>query len=98
MRAVAPNHPIGCAQACLQVQEKARKRQTAACVVGEMQGDILNEEAGIEKGENARMASFVGAIAIADLVKYVFSRNAGFYTDCIRSTLGPKGIKSRPPQ
>jgi T-complex protein 1 subunit beta len=42
-----------------------------------MQGEILNEEAGIEKGENARMASFVGAIAIADLVK---------------STLGPKGM------
>lgn len=31
----------------------------------------------VDKGENARMSSFVGAIAIADLVK---------------STLGPKGV------
>jgi len=42
-----------------------------------MNDGIINEGAGIEKGENARMASFVGAIAIADLVK---------------STLGPKGM------
>ena len=34
-----------------------------------MNDGIINEGAGIEKGENARMASFVGAIAIADLVK-----------------------------
>ena len=40
-----------------------------------MQGEILNEEAGIEKGENARMASFVGAIAIADLVKQVYIKS-----------------------
>lgn len=38
---------------------------------------ILNDQAEVEKGENARMASFVGAIAVADLVK---------------STLGPKGM------
>ncbi|KAJ8614476.1 hypothetical protein CTAYLR_000860 [Chrysophaeum taylorii] len=38
---------------------------------------ILSDEAEVEKGENARMSSFVGAIAIADLVK---------------STLGPKGM------
>eukprot|EP00640_Fibrocapsa_japonica_P001952 CAMPEP_0113941298 /NCGR_PEP_ID=MMETSP1339-20121228/7239_1 /TAXON_ID=94617 /ORGANISM="Fibrocapsa japonica" /LENGTH=528 /DNA_ID=CAMNT_0000945403 /DNA_START=53 /DNA_END=1639 /DNA_ORIENTATION=- /assembly_acc=CAM_ASM_000762 len=38
---------------------------------------VLNAEAQIEKGENARMMSFVGAIAIADLVK---------------TTLGPKGM------
>ena len=38
---------------------------------------VLNEQAEVDKGENARMASFVGAIAIADLVK---------------STLGPKGM------
>lgn len=38
---------------------------------------VLNEDAEVNKGENARMASFVGAIAIADLVK---------------STLGPKGM------
>jgi|TARA_B100000482_G_scaffold121493_1_gene87878 hypothetical protein len=37
-----------------------------------MNDGIINEGAGIEKGENARMASFVGAIAIADLVKQVF--------------------------
>merc|ERR1719446_549903 len=40
---------------------------------------ILREEAGAseEKGEHARMSSFVGAIAVADLVK---------------TTLGPKGM------
>jgi len=38
---------------------------------------VLNQQAHVEKGENARLASFVGAIAIADLV---------------RSTLGPKGM------
>jgi T-complex protein 1 subunit beta len=38
---------------------------------------ILNSEATVDKGENARMSSFVGAIAIADLVK---------------TTLGPKGM------
>jgi len=42
-----------------------------------MAAPILDPEAEIEKGENARMASFVGAIAIADLVK---------------TTLGPKGM------
>ena len=38
---------------------------------------VLNEGAQEEKGEMARLSSFVGAIAIADLVK---------------STLGPKGM------
>lgn len=38
---------------------------------------VLNCEAEVNKGENARMSSFVGAIAIADLVK---------------TTLGPKGM------
>jgi T-complex protein 1 subunit beta len=38
---------------------------------------VLDGQAEIHKGENARMASFVGAIAIADLVK---------------TTLGPKGM------
>lgn len=38
---------------------------------------VLNEGAEVEKGENARLASFVGAIAIADMVK---------------TTLGPKGM------
>mmetsp|Transcript_21105 Transcript_21105/g.27376 ORF Transcript_21105/g.27376 Transcript_21105/m.27376 type:complete len:229 (-) Transcript_21105:1147-1833(-) len=38
---------------------------------------ILNEEAQVEKGDNARMMSFVGAIAICDMVK---------------TTLGPKGM------
>jgi hypothetical protein len=38
---------------------------------------VLNDEARVDKGENARMSSFVGAIAIADLVK---------------TTLGPKGM------
>jgi len=38
---------------------------------------VLADEAQVDSGENARMSSFVGAIAIADLVK---------------STLGPKGM------
>ena len=38
---------------------------------------ILNPESEVNKGENARMASFVGAIAIADMVK---------------TTLGPRGM------
>jgi len=38
---------------------------------------IIGEEANIDRGEQARMSAFVGAIAIADLVK---------------STLGPKGM------
>ena len=38
---------------------------------------MLEAEASVDKGENSRMSSFVGAIAIADLVK---------------STLGPKGM------
>uniref|UniRef100_A0A2P2J5W8 T-complex protein 1 subunit beta n=1 Tax=Rhizophora mucronata TaxID=61149 RepID=A0A2P2J5W8_RHIMU len=38
---------------------------------------ILKDEASEEKGERARMASFVGAMAISDLVK---------------TTLGPKGM------
>ncbi|BBN11932.1 T-complex protein 1 subunit beta [Marchantia polymorpha subsp. ruderalis] len=42
-----------------------------------MAGNILKEEALEEKGERARMAAFIGAMAIADLVK---------------STLGPKGM------
>ena len=38
---------------------------------------VLDPEAQDDKGENARLSSFIGAIAIADLVK---------------STLGPKGM------
>lgn len=41
------------------------------------QSGILHHGASEERGENARLASFVGAVAIADLVK---------------STLGPKGM------
>jgi T-complex protein 1 subunit beta len=37
---------------------------------------VLAEQAQVDKGDNARLSSFVGAIAIADLVK---------------TTLGPKG-------
>ena len=40
---------------------------------------FLKENAQQERGETARMSSFVGAIAIGDLVK---------------STLGPKGMVS----
>lgn len=42
-----------------------------------MSVQILGEQATEERGENARMAAFVGAIAVGDLVK---------------STLGPKGM------
>ncbi|CAM9384829.1 unnamed protein product, partial [Discosporangium mesarthrocarpum] len=38
---------------------------------------VLSDQAQVDKGDNARLSSFVGAIAIADLVK---------------STLGPKGM------
>jgi T-complex protein 1 subunit beta len=38
---------------------------------------VLKEEAGEEKAETARLSSFVGAMAVGDLVK---------------STLGPKGM------
>mmetsp|Transcript_5591 Transcript_5591/g.9779 ORF Transcript_5591/g.9779 Transcript_5591/m.9779 type:complete len:105 (+) Transcript_5591:316-630(+) len=38
---------------------------------------VLSAESMIDKGENSRLSSFVGAIAISDLVK---------------STLGPKGM------
>lgn len=40
---------------------------------------VLKESASQERGENARLSLFVGAIAIGDLVK---------------STLGPKGMVS----
>ncbi|GKD32837.1 T-complex protein 1 subunit beta [Tanacetum coccineum] len=40
---------------------------------------LFKDEATEEKGERARMASFVGAMAIADLVK---------------TTLGPKGMST----
>ncbi len=40
---------------------------------------VLGQGASEEKGEMARLSSFVGAIAVADLVK---------------STLGPKGMVS----
>jgi T-complex protein 1 subunit beta len=40
---------------------------------------VLKETATQERGENARLSLFVGAIAIGDL---------------IRSTLGPKGMVS----
>lgn len=38
--------------------------------------NVLNEKATEEKGENARLSSFVGALAVTDLLK---------------TTLGPKG-------
>ena len=39
--------------------------------------NVLSNQASEEKGEQARLSAFVGAIAVADLVK---------------STLGPKGM------
>jgi T-complex protein 1 subunit beta len=46
-------------------------------MVGNVLPHIFNENASEDKGELARMQSFVGAIAVADLVK---------------TTLGPKGM------
>jgi len=42
-----------------------------------MEGAFLNQGATVDKGENARLSSFIGAISIADMVK---------------TTLGPKGM------
>ena len=42
-----------------------------------MEAAYMNQGSSMDKGENARMSSFIGAIAIADLVK---------------TTLGPKGM------
>jgi len=42
-----------------------------------MEGAYLEQGTSIDKGENARLSSFVGAITIADMIK---------------STLGPKGM------
>lgn len=42
-----------------------------------MEGAFLNQGTSVDKGENARLSSFIGAIAIADMVK---------------TTLGPKGM------
>lgn len=46
-------------------------------MVGNVLPQVLRNEASEEKGEMARLSSFVGAIAVADLVK---------------TTLGPKGM------
>jgi T-complex protein 1 subunit beta len=48
-----------------------------ATAAGNADASVLREGASEEKGEHARLASFVGAMAIGDLVK---------------STLGPKGM------
>eukprot|EP00743_Colponemidia_sp_Colp-15_P000120 GILK01000137.1.p1 GENE.GILK01000137.1~~GILK01000137.1.p1 ORF type:complete len:560 (+),score=120.30 GILK01000137.1:61-1680(+) len=45
--------------------------------IGNMMPHVFKHDAQEDKGENARLSSFVGAIAVADLVK---------------STLGPKGM------
>ena len=45
--------------------------------IGGLMPQIFKTEASDEKGEMARLSSFVGAIAIADLIK---------------TTLGPKGM------
>lgn len=45
--------------------------------IGNVAPQVLKSEAQEEKGEMARLSSFVGAIAVADLVK---------------TTLGPKGM------
>lgn len=44
--------------------------------IGQGMPNVLNENATEEKGENARLSSFVGALAVTDLLK---------------TTLGPRG-------
>ena len=78
--ATAPRAPCARAPAASEGAPKLPERvsRSISRAAGQrttMQGEILNEEAGIEKGENARMASFVGAIAIADLVKQVYIKS-----------------------
>lgn len=46
-------------------------------MVGNVLPQVLKNEAVEEKGEMARLSSFVGAVAVADLIK---------------TTLGPKGM------
>lgn len=46
-------------------------------MVGNVLSKVLKDEAQEEKGELARLTSFVGAIAVCDLIK---------------TTLGPKGM------
>lgn len=46
-------------------------------IIGNVLPKVFKEEAEDSKGEQARMQSFVGAIAVADMVK---------------TTLGPKGM------
>eukprot|EP00904_Undaria_pinnatifida_P007128 jgi/Undpi1/3545/HiC_scaffold_16.g06917.m1 len=64
---------------CYQVWKVAttvcrRRQHTSKAMATEA---VLNDNAQVDKGDNARLSSFVGAIAIADLVK---------------TTLGPKGM------
>lgn len=69
--------------ACLRVRARwyaARRTLRAARVLTPVQSNptqIFAEDVTEEKGENARLSAFVGAIAVGDLVK---------------STLGPKGM------
>ena len=46
-------------------------------IAGNVNPQVFKQEAQEEKGEDARLSSFIGAIAVADLVK---------------TTLGPKGM------
>lgn len=58
----------------------ARRTRRGATVLTPVQSNptqIFAEDVTEEKGENARLSAFVGAIAVGDLVK---------------STLGPKGM------
>lgn len=41
---------------------------------------VLNDNAQVDKGDNARLSSFVGAIAIADLVKTTLGPKGGYMT------------------
>ncbi|KAA8516111.1 hypothetical protein F0562_019290 [Nyssa sinensis] len=59
------------------VRDRHRKNRNLNAKLSNEVEKLLKDEATEEKGERARMASFVGAMAIADLVK---------------TTLGPKGM------
>ena len=59
------------------IENRGIRTLTSLCIQSFQPTQIFEEGTTEEKGENARLAAFVGAIAVGDLVK---------------STLGPKGM------
>lgn len=69
--------PSSCHQAPLPALTRSEARYQNHCSVKMNPQQIFEDDVTEEKGENARLSAFVGAIAVGDLVK---------------STLGPKGM------